>query len=70
MKKIIRPGIRVLVVLAFLVVVGACSGYDGTSNVSVSYGYGYGTGYGYGPGWGGGWSTGAYYPGRPMGPYW
>ena len=69
MKKLIRPGVRILVVLALLIAGGACSGYDGTTSVSVGVGYGYGPGYGYGSGWGRGWS-GGYYPGRPMGPHW
>ena len=69
MKTLIRSSVLILVVVELLIVVGSCSGYDGTTHVSVGVGYGYGPGFGYGPGWGEGWG-GGYYPGRPMGPYW
>lgn len=69
MTKLIRRSFQYLAVVTLLIVAASCSGYDGTTSVSVGVGYGYGPGHGYGPGWGGGWS-GSYYPGRPIGPYW
>ncbi len=60
-----RFWLRMVLVLVFVVLALGLTGCE-TSGYSTMY-VGVHGGYGYGPGWGMG---GAFYPGRPYGPYW